>query len=268
MAPVREGTLSGGLPYYSFGDGPPLVLIAGLTMTHENPRGLARWLEQQTLRPFAPHFTVYAVNRRPGLAPGTTIADIAADYATALGDRFEGPLDIVGFSTGGSVALQFAIDHPQLVRHLVVASSACRLSDQGRAAQLRVAELARAGDQRGEYRELSKPLVKHPVMQEVSGWGAWLLGPWMMGRHDDPTDMIVTIEAEDVFDATPDLHRIAAPTLVVGGDRDGFYSPEIFRATADGIPNARLCLYEGKGHVGALGKRFAADTMAFLRETA
>jgi pimeloyl-ACP methyl ester carboxylesterase len=88
----------------------------------------------------------------------------------------------------------------------------------------------------------------------------------MMGRHDDPTDMIVTIEAEDRFDVTAQLHRITAPTLVVGGDRDAFYSPEIFRATADGIPNGRLRLYEGKGHVGALGKQFAADVQAFLAE--
>jgi pimeloyl-ACP methyl ester carboxylesterase len=264
MAPVREGTLAGGLPYYSFGDGPPLVVIAGLTMTHENPRGLALRFELSMLRPFGSHFTVYVVNRRPGLAPGTTMADIAADYAVALGDGFETPVDVMGFSTGGSVALQLAIDHPAVVDHLLVASAACRLSDTGRAAQLRVAALARAGDQRGEYRELTRPSVTHPWLQAVSGWSAWALGPWMMGRHDDPADMIVTIEAEDVFDATPALARITAPTLVTGGDRDAFYSPEIFRATAAGIPNAELRLYEGKGHVGALGKRFARDALAFL----
>jgi pimeloyl-ACP methyl ester carboxylesterase len=264
VATVREGTFAGQMPFYAFGDGPPLVVFAGLTMTHENPRGLALRLEQMTLKPFGSRFTVYAVNRRPGLGEGTTMSDIAGDYATALADRFDGPVHVMGFSTGGSVALQFAIDHPQLVDHLVIASSAAHLSELGRSAQLRVADLARAGNQRGEYRELSRPLMTHPFGQLVSGWSAWLLGPWMMGRHDDPTDMIVTIEAEDVFDATPDLHRITAPTLVAGGDRDGFYSPEIFRATAAGIPNAELHLYEGKGHIGALGKRFAADTLEFL----
>jgi pimeloyl-ACP methyl ester carboxylesterase len=241
-------------------------VIAGLTMTHENPRGLALRFEMSMLRPFGSHRTVYVVNRRRGLAPGTTMADIAADYAAALRDRFEIPVDVMGFSTGGSVALQLAIDDPAVVDHLLIASSACRLSDAGRAAQLRVAALARAGDQRGEYRELTKPSVRHPWLQTVSGWSAWVLGPWMMGRHADPTDMIVTIEAEDVFDATADLGRITAPTLVTGGDRDAFYSPELFRATAAGIPNAELCLYEGKGHMGSLGKRFARDALAFLDE--
>jgi pimeloyl-ACP methyl ester carboxylesterase len=264
---VREGTLAGDMPYLALGQGRPLVVLAGLSMTHENPTGVGRTLELMSLKPFATTHEVFVVNRRPGLARGTTMAGIASHYATALADRFDEPVDVIGISTGGSVALQLAIDHPQLVRRLVVASSACRLGEQGRVAQLRVADLARKGDQRGECRELSRPLVTHPAMQAVSGWSAWLLGRWMMGRHDDPTDMIVTIEAEDRFDATADLHRISAPTLVVGGDRDAFYSPEIFRATADGIPNGRLCLYEGKGHVGALGKQFATDTLAFLAET-
>ena len=264
MAAVKKGTLAGGLPCFSFGSGPPLVVFAGLTAAHENPRGAALWLEQQTLGPFAKQHTVYGVNRRPGLSTGTTIADIASDYATALSDRFGGPVDVIGISTGGSVCLQFAIDHPELVRHLVVASSACRLGERGRDAQRRVADRARAGDLRGEYWELGHPLVTHPFGQKIAGGLMWALGPYVTGRHDDPSDMIVTIEAEDVFDATPDLHRISAPTLVVGGDRDGFYSPDLFRATADGIPGGRLCLYEGKGHVGALGKRFGQDALAFL----
>jgi pimeloyl-ACP methyl ester carboxylesterase len=251
---VREGTLARGLPYFALGGGPPLVVFSGLSPAHANPAGLALRLEEQTLRPFARHFTVYAVNRRPGLAPGTTIRDIAADYAAAIGAEFGQAVDVMGISTGGSVVQQFAIDHPRLVRRMIVASAASRLSERGRAAQLRVAELARRGEHRGAYR----------FARALAGGLAWLLGPLVMGTHDDPTDMIVTIEAEDAFDATPDLHRIVAPTLVAGGERDGFYSPELFQATARGIPNAKLCLYPGKGHVGALGKRFARDALAFL----
>ena len=36
--------------------------------------------------PLAEHFTVYLVNGRAGLAPGATLADIAADYADAIRD--------------------------------------------------------------------------------------------------------------------------------------------------------------------------------------
>jgi pimeloyl-ACP methyl ester carboxylesterase len=40
---------------------------------------------------------------------------------------------------------------------------------------------------------------------------------------------LVTVAAEDVFDACPRLHRISAPTLLVAGDRDRFSTPGLFR---------------------------------------
>jgi pimeloyl-ACP methyl ester carboxylesterase len=76
---------------------------------------------------------------------------------------------------------------------------------------------------------------------------------WLLGRRfaaADPTDMIRTIEAEDVQDGSLDLPRITAPTLVIGGDRDRYYGAANFRATAELIPGARLRLYPGKGHYG------------------
>jgi pimeloyl-ACP methyl ester carboxylesterase len=36
--------------------------------------------------------------------------------------------------------------------------------------------------------------------------------------------MLATVAAEDVFDAAPELHRITAPTLLVAGGRDRFYT--------------------------------------------
>ena len=39
----------------------------------------------------------------------------------------------------------------------------------------------------------------------------------------DPNDVLVTVDAEDVFDVKDDLARITAPTLVIGGGKDPFY---------------------------------------------
>ena len=92
---------------------------------------------------------------------------------------------------------------------------------------------------------------------------------WLFGgsqRADDPSDMLVTVAAEDVFDASPGLHRITAPTLLVAGGRDRFYSPELFRETAEGIPNAHLRLYQDKGHAGVMTHKPAIrEIVAFLR---
>jgi pimeloyl-ACP methyl ester carboxylesterase len=83
-----------------------------------NPTGQQRRFYLRPLAPLARHFTVYLVNRKPGLRPGSTIADLAADYAQALERTFNGPVAIMGISTGGSIAQQFAIDHPELVDRL------------------------------------------------------------------------------------------------------------------------------------------------------
>jgi hypothetical protein len=128
---VREGRLYGGLPYLAVGQGPPLVVFVGLTAEHANTTGLARRFELQTLKPLAKHFTVYAVNRKPGLTAGSSIGDLAGHYAEAIAREFPGPVCVWGISTGGSIAQQFAIDHPQLVRRLVLAATACRLSPMG-----------------------------------------------------------------------------------------------------------------------------------------
>ena len=74
----------------------------------------------------------------------------------------------------------------------------------------------------------------------------WLSGALL--SRVDPSDMLVTIDAEDRFDAAPQLHRIGAPTLLLAGERDRYYTPELFRETAKRIPNARLRLYPTKGH--------------------
>ncbi|MGI5270504.1 alpha/beta fold hydrolase [Nonomuraea sp. CA-218870] len=81
------------------------------------------------------HFTVHVVNHRPGLPSGTTMADLAAVYAQAIRGISEGPVNMLAISTGGSIALQLAADHPGLVDRLVLAGTACTLGPTGRRAQ-------------------------------------------------------------------------------------------------------------------------------------
>jgi pimeloyl-ACP methyl ester carboxylesterase len=261
---VREGSLHGGLPYLAVGAGPPLVVFSGLSAEHANPTGLGRWFALQTLKPMARHFTVYAVNRKPGLPAGSTIGDLAGHYADAIAREFPGPVCVWGISTGGSIAQQFAIDHPQLVRRLVLAATACRLSPYGRQVQRRLAELVKDDRPRRAYAALGPALAA-----TAAGGRGFAALMWLFGgsqRVDDPSDMLVTVAAEDVFDAAAQLHRITAPTLVVAGGRDRFYAPELFRETAERIPGARLRLYPDKGHAGVMTHKPAIrEIVAFLR---
>lgn len=114
--PVHEGTIGDDLPCLTIGAGPPLVVLSGLTGEHANPTGIERWMLVNMVQPFAETFAVHLVNRRPGLPASTTMRDLATDAAAAIRDMFDGPVAVVGISTGGSIALTLAIDHPDVVR--------------------------------------------------------------------------------------------------------------------------------------------------------
>ena len=128
---LGQGTLGDGLPYLRAGTGDPLVYLPGITPHHHVPQGMERRAQMALLKPFLGGRQVWWINRRVGLAAGTTMADLARDYARVLADVFDHPVDVLGISTGGSVALQLAADHPHLVRRLVVVAGAYRLGPGG-----------------------------------------------------------------------------------------------------------------------------------------
>lgn len=262
---VREGLLAGGLPYLAVGQGPPLVVFSAFTAEHANPTGAARRFSLQPLAPLAQQFTVYLVNRKPGLQPGSTIKDLAGHYAHALERAFAGPVAIVGISTGGSIAQQFAIDHPQLVSRLALVAAACRLGPAGRRMQRDLARFTLAGRPRRAWVATGPELATTTAGGRLYAALLWLFGP----RLDpaDPSDMLIVVDAEDRFDAAPQLHRISAPTLLVAGDRDRNYTPELFWETAARIPGARLRLYRGKGHASIATLRYkpaVGEILGFL----
>jgi pimeloyl-ACP methyl ester carboxylesterase len=238
-------------------------VFSPFTVEHANPTGAARCFYLQPLRPLARQFTVYLVNRKPGLSPGSTIVDLAGHYAEAVEWAFTGPVAVVGVSTGGSIAQQFAIDHPELVARLVLVAAACRLGPAGRRMQRDLARFTLAGRPRRAWAATGPGLAATTVGGRLSAALLWLYGTRL--SPEDPSDMLVTIDAEGRFDAAPQLHRISAPTLLLAGERDRYYTPELFRETAKRIPAARLRLYPGKGHASIATLTYKPTVRAILQ---
>lgn len=261
--PRVYGTWPGGMPFLAVGAGPPLVFLPGSTANHEAPTGTDRRFQARQIMPYAASHRVWWVNRRPGLHPDATMADIAGDYAQAMLRRFDEPVDVIGESTGGSVALQLAADHPEVVERLVIVSAAYRLGEEGRDSMLRVADDVLDGRPRAAAAEMIRMAGSGPASKRLLGGLGWLLGKSFFAHVT--ADMLTTIRAEDAFDLQTRLADIVAPTLVIGGDRDAFYSAELFRRTAAGIPHAELALYSGRGHLSTgLDRRFLHDVLSFL----
>jgi pimeloyl-ACP methyl ester carboxylesterase len=241
----------------------PLLVVQGLLYENKPQSSLTT----RMYRFLGNDYQVYVVLRRPGMPFGYSLQDMADDYAATIRDEIGSPVDVIGISTGGSIAQLLAADFPELVRRLVIHSSAYKLSDEAKALQRQVALLA----ENGEWRRASSLLVgttfpSHGFKRQMSRPLIWLASVMLsLSAPDDPSDLLITIEAEDRFDASDRLCDIAAPTLVVAGAEDAFYTETLFRDTAARIPNARLVLYPGMGHP-ASGGQFQRDVTGFLRE--
>jgi pimeloyl-ACP methyl ester carboxylesterase len=257
---AASGAFCNGLPYNRLGQGPrDLIVFQGLVFENKPMPGLMARLSsgyQFLLK----EYTVYLVVRKPGLPEGYTLKDMSDDYAGMIQEEFAKPVDVIGVSTGGSIAQQFAADHPDLVHSLIIHSSAYTLSDKAKNLQMRVGYLASQRRWQDAYTALFRPMMP----ARMAGLVAWLMS---LKAPKDPSDLVVTIEAEDQFNFKDRLSEITAPTLVAAGDRDPFYTEALFRETAEGIPHARLALYPGVGHPAA-GEQFQQDVLAFLREHA
>jgi pimeloyl-ACP methyl ester carboxylesterase len=261
MQVVSEGTLSGGLPYLRLGQGPPLVMALGGAAEHANPAGVERRISLSTAARFAGHFTVYVTSRKPGLAAGSTMADLATGYAKAIMDDIGEPVALYGTSAGGAVALQLAIGFPHLVRRLVLVAAACHLSPSGRQLLAEVARLVNAGHSRQASALVAEALAPR-LVRYPAGALAWLANPFVAGN---PADMLITSAAVVAFDAEAELGLVRAPTLVMGGSADPYYSEDLFRRTAAQIPGGRAVIFPGRGHLYTSASKAAASlALGFL----
>lgn len=261
---VERGTI-GRLPFAASGTGEPVVALAGLSpTTGVEGDGMLR-VTAGMFSGLSGHRRLVVLNRRAGLPRGMTMAALAAEHAEAIRDGFGGPVDVIGISTGGSIAQQLAADHPDVVRRLVLVGSACRLGPSARVLQMRVAVRIRAGATRQALALMAHDLVPPRRGQLPAAIVGWLLGPRLV---DDPAgldDMATTIEAEDAFDLAACRAPIQAPTLILAGRDDRFYSIALFEETARLISGSRLCLYPRRGHVTVLrDPAFQAELAAFL----
>jgi pimeloyl-ACP methyl ester carboxylesterase len=246
-----DGAFSHGLPLLRTGRGEPVIYLPGLGRSSATRTAVDRWLLHGQIASLAKTFDVWLIERRAGLSLGTTIAQLADDYANRIRADFNGPVDVIGVSTGGTIALQLAIDHPDVVRRLVLVSAAYRLSDAGRAAQSAVAAALRTGHRRRAAACMLAATTTRPAAARLLWLVGLIVAPLVVGRRY--ADLITTIEAEDGFDVGEALSSVSIPTVVLGGAKDGYYSPELFERTANRLANGQYIEYPSSSHLSTLG---------------
>ncbi len=66
---------------------------------------------------------------------------------------------------------------------------------------------------------------------------------------EDPTDLLVSIEAELAFDDHGRLDRITAPTLVIGGAKDPYNPLDVIGEIAARVQSGRAHINPRSGHL-------------------
>jgi pimeloyl-ACP methyl ester carboxylesterase len=190
--------------------------------------------------------------------------DIAAEHAAAMRGAFAQPVDLLGLSTGGSIAQQIAAEHPDVVRRLVLVSTGARLGPAAKQLQRQLAARIRRGAYRQAAAVFAADLAPWAPLAVPAALTGWMLGPRLLPTAG-LSDMATTAEAEDRFDLA-ELPTIQAPTLIVAGGRDRYYGPELIEETAALITGCRVVIRPRRGHISVLwSPRSRADIHEFLK---
>jgi len=261
-----ESSSPGGRQLNGFvqGRGSPVVHLPGLGFANGLPTGAARAFESALIGPLSAGQEVHWIGRRVGVPVGYTMADFARDYADEIGRRFDRPMPVVGFSTGGMLGLQLALDHPEVVDRLVVVGAGARLSDSARASERRWVSHLEHGRVAEAWRELAADATADPEARGLLAAALDAVGPHLTPA--DFSDGIRMAEAELDIDLLPRLPAVGVPTLLVVGARDPSVGMGLAMRTRDAIPGAELLVLPRSGHLTSMvHPRAIAGISEFLR---
>ena len=244
---VTELELGPGLPTVRVGSGErTLVYLPGLSL-HPGPIvGMERRTTISRLELLGPGYTVFIVGRR--VRPvGTTFQEMAEDAIAAI-EELGGPVDLMGASTGGMIAIHIAAARPDLVRQLVLLITGVRMSDEGRRFGQEVVDAVRAGNWRTALGTVMTVGARNRVGRGLYRAVGWLLGPSVVGIPKDPTLFLTELEEWIRTDAQSILGSIPCLTRIIGGADDPVFPPEIVLRTAAGIANAKAVIVPDLAH--------------------
>jgi pimeloyl-ACP methyl ester carboxylesterase len=231
------------------GDGLPVVLL------HAFPLSSAMWLEQRngladTCRVVTPDLRGFGGSQLGFDEPSL---DLMADDVASLLDRLELPGVLLGgLSMGGYVAMAFLRRHPGRVSALLLADTKASADPQpAKDKRLRIAStLVDDGSAQvlidevlpsliGETTRREQPLVQGRVRALVEA-APPQAAAWAQRAMADRPDSLDTLRGVDV------------PAVVILGEEDELASRADGEAMVDALPQGRLVMVPGAGHLTAV----------------
>jgi 3-oxoadipate enol-lactonase len=171
-------------------------------------------------------------------------------YVAAIEDGFQefgvgSDSILIGNGFGGTVALAFAMAHPERIAKLVLSDAAACFPAEGRQAfAVMAAKVAEGG--LGAIAEIASKRVFSPAYlaahpEAIAERKAVLLAI-------DPQAFQAACKILQEADLEPLLHRMHVPTLVVCGEFDQATPPPLNKSIADKVAGCRYVELPGCGH--------------------
>jgi len=249
----------------SVGQGPPLVLLHGFAM-HGG-------LFAPIIPALARHHRVHVVDL-PGHGHSKPLPEMTLETATATvashASTLGEPATICGWSFGGLVALRLAHQFPGLVRSLVLACTTPRFVAGGDWSHaMNATTLARFGDELAvSYRHTLQRFLTLQVQGSDAGRAALatLRHELFARAAPSPATLSSVLRILAETDLREEVRTIAAPTLVVTGERDALTPAAAGAWLAHAMPNARHVDIPGAAHAPFLSHRdaFTGAVTSFL----
>jgi pimeloyl-ACP methyl ester carboxylesterase len=259
----QEAVPGAHMPYLEGGRGEPVVLLHGFGADKDNFVRVAPYLTgaYRLIIPDLPGFGEASRNPQASHSMAAQVANVLA-FIDALGLR---RVHLGGNSMGGFIAAEFAARHPERVASLWL------LNSPGTAAAIDC-DMVRRYTTTGEmslllhtpekFSELLReatvrpPFLPYSVRHELGRRG-----------HADlalHTSLLKQMHASPYLDSQ--YYRIEAPALIVWGCDDKMMNPKGADALQAIMPNSRVVLMPGVGHLPMVEapQASAADYLAFL----
>jgi 3-oxoadipate enol-lactonase len=246
MALAKAGEIE--LSYERAGDGPPLLLIMGMSGTKHH------WGEQVLDELRRDFDTIVYDHRDAGDSTKTrepfTIAQLAEDAAGLLRALDIDSAHIMGISMGGMIAQELALANPELVRALTLGCTYCG----GEGSKLTSEEVLRkimegmsSGDRERAIRTGWEVNVSPRFAADEQAYAKFLQNGL---RYGVPIPVIMEqMRAITAHDTSARLPGLQPPTLVVHGTLDQMLPVENGHMIAGLIPDSRLEILDGIGHM-------------------
>jgi poly(3-hydroxyalkanoate) depolymerase len=228
------------------GSGPPLLLITGLGASLDLAEPFERELTARGIQAIAfdaPGIGESTAYTRPRRMPG--FARTIEAMLDALGyDR----VDVLGVSLGGVVTQQLAHQAPRRVRRLVLAATGPGLGGvPGSPRALLTLATPRRYYQPDYYRRVAGRIYGGQARRDPD---ALLHGsPARFVERPSVRGYLGQLYAITGWTSLPWLHTLRQPTLVLAGDDDPIVPLPNGRILAHRIPDARLHVVPGGGHL-------------------